>query len=343
MKRLLAAVIAALAVGVVAVAVASSPLGSSGGPNKMSYIVVPHPDDETQAWSLIEDSTGNYKVFIMLTRGEQSYYCGSPGYDEGTGEAAPDPWPEGKWTPTCEQARMNSFFDFMAAMALTDDALPASFTYGGVKGPFDALGTEVCRYDVGDCVADLGAEVWTSPIAAVVWFNLGDGDVTTEEVEWAVTTVRDNRAELGINDSLRNHNLIGASYWNGGPDGGPGGGADGGSDDGPDGGANGSYPDCSDYAHPDHGAVHKALWQTDFEVGYQAVATCATDPDVTRREEVSLAHFDDAFKTSGAMPLGAHPVHYGWLLDGNPGYYQGDYDGQATDFHRHQTFWVRFK
>lgn len=31
-------------------------------PNKMSYIAVPHPDDEMQAWSLIEDSPDNYQL-----------------------------------------------------------------------------------------------------------------------------------------------------------------------------------------------------------------------------------------------------------------------------------------
>ena len=298
---------------------ACTPLAAASGPNKMSYVVVPHPDDEIQAWSLIENSTGNYKVFIVLNRGEQSFYCGSQGYDEGTGEISPDPWPQGKWTPSCESARTNSFFGFMEAMARTDSALPASFTYAGVKGPFDSLGTEVCRFDDGDCVSDRTAEVWTSYIAAVVWFNLGDGDVTADEVRWAITTVRDNRTALGINDTLRNHNLIGAGYWND------------------------THPGCSDYAHADHGAVHEALWNTDFDVGYQAVPTCKSDPNVTRIEEVSYEHFHDAFEVSGNTRVGWHPVHYGWLMSGDPGYWRGDYESQDFEFHRTQHFWIRFR
>lgn len=317
MKRLLAAALAVLAVGVVSPGGAAA--ADAAGPNKMSYIVVPHPDDEAQAWSLIENSTGNYKVFIMLTRGEQTYYCNWPGYEEGTGEQAPSPWPQGKWTPSCEQARMDSFFEFMAGMALTDSALPASFAYQGVKGPFDAAGADICRLDGDGCAADLTAEVWTSAMGAVVWFNLGDGDVTAEETAWAVRTVRDNRTALGINDALPNHNLIGASYWNGG------------------------YPGCSGYAHRDHRAVHEALWHIDFHVGYQAVASCAADPDVSRTEAVSLARFDDAFETSGGERIGHHTVHYGWLYHGRPGYYRGDYDAQTALFHRHQHFWVRFR
>lgn len=309
---------AALLAVVVAVVVAGLAC-SAGGPNTVTYVVVPHPDDEMQVWSLIEDTPDTYEVFILLTRGEQSFYCESPGYDEGTGEARPDPWPDGKWTPTCEAARINSFFDFMEEMAAGDDSLPPSFEYQGVAGPFDSGGQEICRYDGGGCVADLTAEVWTSPLAAVVWFNLGDGDVTAGEVRWAVDTVVANRGAFGVGDGLRADGLIGASYWNG---------------DG--------HAGCSSYAHADHGAVQEVLRRVDFGVGYQAAPTCGSDPEVSLIEEVSWDGFDDAFATSGTTRLGAHVVHYGWLLDGNPGYYRGDYDGQETDFHRHQHFWVRF-
>lgn len=293
---------------------------SAGGPSAVTYVVVPHPDDEVQAWSLIENTPGTYEVFIMLTKGEQSFYCDSPGYDEGTGEARPDPWPDGKWAPTCEAARMNSFFDFMAGMAAGDNSLSASFSYEGVKGPFAASGQEICRYDDGGCVADLTAEVWTSPEASVVWFNLGDGDVTAGEVTWAIETVLADRATFGVDSELGAGGLIGASYWNGE-----------------------GHAGCSDYAHPDHGAVHEVLWHTDFGVGYQAAPVCASDPEVSVIETVTHDRFDDAFATSGATRVGEHVVHYGWLLDGSPGYYRGDYDGQDTDFHRHQHFWVRFE
>lgn len=152
-----------------------------------------------------------------------------------------------------------------------------------------------------------------------MWFNLGDGDLTKDEAAWAIKVVRDNRALLGINSTLRNHNLIGASYWNE------------------------SYAGCFIYPHSDHRAVHEALWDIDFNVGYQAVASCASDPDVSRTEWVTYRHFDDAFDTSGSTRLGEHVVHYGWLLSGNPGYWRGDYSGQSELFHRQQEFWVRFR
>ena len=135
-------------------------------PNKMSYIVVPHPDDEMQAWSLIEDSPDNYQVFIVMTRGEQTSYCSSPGHDAGTGEAAPDPWPTGKWTSTCEEARESSFLDFLEGMGATDDGLPTDYTYRGKKGPFGAGGITICRYDSGGCISDRTADVWTSALAS---------------------------------------------------------------------------------------------------------------------------------------------------------------------------------
>src|SRR5690606_18262181 len=36
----------------------------------VAVIVVPHPDDEFQAWSLIEERAAEYTVFVSLTRGE---------------------------------------------------------------------------------------------------------------------------------------------------------------------------------------------------------------------------------------------------------------------------------
>lgn len=293
----------------------------ASAPDQLSYIVVPHPDDEMQAWSLIEDTPDTYKVFIMLTKGEQTAFCVSPAFDEGTGEAQPHPRPAGRFSPACEAARQNSFFYFITAMADSDSGLPSSFDHEGVKGPFHSLGYEICRHDVldyddEDCVVDLTAEVWTSPQAAVVWFNLGDGDLTANEVAWAITTVQENQAALGIDSSLRPSSLIGASFWNA------------------------AHPDCFVYEHDDHWAVHAALWHIDFGMGQQLAATCRSDPEAARSEQVSLAAFDRAFETASTTRIGAHTVFYGWLWGEHPGYWPGDYDGQNELFHRHQSFWV---
>lgn len=306
--------------------------------SSVSYIVVPHPDDEMQVWSLIEDTPDTYKVFIMLTRGEQTAYCDSPGHDEGTGEAVPSPWPQGRWTASCESARQNSFFEFLGAMAGDDEGLPAAFDSRGTQGPFDARGAAICRFDDGDCIDDRTALVWDSSLATVVWFNLGDGDLTAEEAAWAVATVRDNRAALGIDAVAEGrqpgdaqpidhqpdgaqptgHRLIGASYWNT------------------------THPGCFIYEHSDHLAVHEAMRSTDFGLGPQIVAACGSDPEASLSAEVTLERFDDAFETSGTERIGAHVVHYGWLWSDSPGYWAGDYTGQDELFHRHQAFWVRY-
>ena len=326
MRRLVARALTMIRVGRrvgVRIGVAAAVVGLFGSacassPDKLSYIAVPHPDDEMQAWSLIQDSPDIYKVFIVMTKGEQTGFCDSPGFDEGTGEAPPFPWPRGKWTPSCEAARQNSFFDFMTGMASRDNGLPSSFAFEGVKGPFDSLGHAICRHDEGGCISDLTAEVWTSSAAAVVWFNLGDGDLTTEEVEWAIATVRDNRSALGIDSSLPDHNLIGASFWNIG------------------------HRDCFIYEHDDHYAVQEALWRTDFGVGHQLGASCQSDPDVSRDEQVSQRLFDAAFETAEWVRVGQHVVHYGWLWSDHPGYWAGDYTGQDELFHRRQWFWVQY-
>lgn len=291
-------------------------------PNKMSYIAIPHPDDEMQAWSLIEESPDNYKVFILLTRGEQSGYCNGAGYAAGTGEIAPSPWPGGKWSTTCADARVNSLLAFLKGMGTTDSGLPSSYTYQGVKGPFSSLGLTICRRDQANdascTVYDRTAKVWTGTGAAVVAFNLGDGDLARTEVEWAIKTVRDNRSAMGINSSLPNHNLLGGSF------------------------SNISYSGCYVYTHQDHRAVHEALWQTDFNVGTQLAPSCASDPDIVRSEAVSYSNWHQAFQVSGTTRVGEHVTHYGWLAGGSPGYWPGDYSGQDELFHRDQEWWARF-
>lgn len=142
--------------------------------------------------------------------------------------------------------------------------------------------------------------------------------MTSDEVTWALMTVRDNAAVLGIDEALPGRGLFGAGYWNE------------------------SWPECFVYEHGDHEAVHVALWHTDFGLGYQAAATCRIDPEASLRADVSADLFESAFATSGPMRVGSHVVNYGWLFDDAPGYWPGDPSGQDELFHREQTFWVRF-
>ena len=49
---------------------------------KIRYIVIPHPDDEFEAWSMVANDTTHYIVFILLTRGEHSSYCDGSGISQ---------------------------------------------------------------------------------------------------------------------------------------------------------------------------------------------------------------------------------------------------------------------
>lgn len=295
-------------------------------PSSVLYFVVPHPDDEFQTWSLVEHSPEEYKVFILLTRGEETRFCESEGYATGhqAGLEPPAvPVPEGRWSDACEQARVNSLISYFGEMGSHDPTLPADFGDPHVAGPFPDAGGDVCRVDEAtDCaVRDRTAEVWidTQGRGAIIFFNLGDGDLSPEEVQWAVTTVLENRGTLGIDETLPDAGIIGTF-------------------------ANADYP-CIKYAHPDHMAVHEALWEVDFKAGFQLGASCQLDPRHSHSGVVSAQSTEAAFSTSVAagtgdeIRTGAHSRHYGWL---HQAYYPVDHWTQQSLFHRHQYFWTRF-
>jgi hypothetical protein len=102
---------------------------------------------------------------------------------------------------------------------------------------------------------------------------------------------------------------------------------------------------CFAYPHPDHLAINHALWSTDFGAGFQAAATCATDPRRQLYSRVSDAATEAAFSTASkegsdhVYRTGAHTANYGWL---NGQYYPVARAGQGELFHQGQHFWVRY-
>lgn len=289
-------------------------------PRAVTYTVVPHPDDEFQTWSLIEDTPDQYKVFVVMTQGEQTQYCDAEqyalGYQAGL-EAPASPLPDGRWGPRCAEARTNSLIDYISDMSQTDITIPGDFGAPTTVGPFPAEPGTVCRADGPVCTSeDHSAQVWVDRQGrgAVVMLNLGDGDLTADEVRWGVATVIANRQVLGLDTVLPNGGIFGSF-------------------------ANSRY-DCFSYPHPDHIAVHDALWSTDFGAGPQLAATCEDDPSraIDRRvsDEVTDAGF--AVDDTGRR-LGAHTYNYGWL---SGEYYPVDRDGQSELFTQNQYFWTRF-
>lgn len=290
-------------------------------PREVAYVLVPHPDDEFQAWSLVEDSPHRYTVFVLLTEGEQTGFCEPEGYAVGHQpdvEPAAQPVPVGKWSPECSEARLHSWRGFFEDMSAADPSVPGRFEELGRKGPFPADAALLCRQDDPGttCTSDTGAQVWrdTEGRGALVVFNLGDGDLTEDEVTWALSTVRSHREELGLDTDLPEAAVIGASYAH--------------DEDHAEG--------CFPYPHPDHEAVGAVVAGTDLGVPEQLTAVCAAEPDVVHEAAVSDESVAAAF---GVGPdgerLGAHVRHYGWLWSGH---YPIDVEGQRELFHSHQSF-----
>jgi hypothetical protein len=62
----------------------------------VSYFIIPHPDDEVAAWSLVQRA--KYPVFVLMTQGERSAYCNDRG---------------GKGSQSCKQDRLRSWDGFL--------------------------------------------------------------------------------------------------------------------------------------------------------------------------------------------------------------------------------------
>jgi hypothetical protein len=313
----------AFAVAVVLACLAATALSvrSVEQERQVVYAVIPHPDDEFQIWSLVEDSANVFPVFVVLTQGDQTSYCTPEGYATGWQPGTEPPAvvePTGRWTPACSRSRAASLVGYLTAMSQQDASVPGDFEPAQIVGPFDDPDGVVCRVDAaeGPCTSrGTSAQVWTDRQGrgVVVMFDLGDGDLEPAEVQWAVRQVRNHRADLGIDPSLPESGAVGAFANHSG--------------------------DCFEYPHHDHVAVHDALRASDLGLEYRAAATCAESSDIRRR--VSDRSVDASFRVDeDGTRSGAHTSAYGWLWDP---YYPIDLDGQSELFTQHQYFWLRYR
>lgn len=312
----------------------SEPLATTK--KQIQYVIIPHPDDETEAWSLIENSVHNYPIFVLLTKGESTGYCdpslGPRALQANLGEISPSPNPySGKWTANCEQARINSFNGFLDDMAGIDSALSKPPYKGAYEGAGNTSANIPPRREDGinnsTIFTSRTYEVWADGKSARVIFNLGDGDLKPEEVNWAIQTVRSNRDKHF--PVLPEYAVIGASYYNA------------------------SHSACSIYKHGDHRAIHVALWNTDQGVpGPQWTRTCHTDPDVVstggRTNQITDSTFQAMFGVSPspnnpstnphAVRTGYAHKRYGWLVD----QYWPTHDPAVHGlFTQKQSFWKK--
>lgn len=317
------ALVGALALALVlpATVAAAAPVVAPVAGAEVQYIIAPHQDDEWQDWSQIENSDA-FTVYIVMSRGEQTAFC--PGYSIGLqapkGEIAATPTPGGRFTASCEDARLSSWRNFFTKMAVTDDTLPGTVTDFGKTRQFPSNGVNICRNDVLDgstpcTISDKSAQVWKDSAGrgVLISFNLGEGDQTSAEVDWAIDTVLANKAEFQIDPTAPTRGIMGG-YWNG------------------------SYPGCAVYNNVDHRAVHVALRNNRYPVPYQGAATCASDPDANLHVQVSEEAMKEAFEvTAAGQRVGAHTTNYGWLHET---FYALSPHDQSSLFMGSQSFWV---
>jgi hypothetical protein len=295
-------------------------------PSAVSLVVMPHPDDESEAWSLIENSSANYKVFTYLTRGEETAYCINSSFTNALvtdkGEVHPGHTPGGKWAIGCHENRIASTINFLNMMAAHDSSLPKGFSisnYTTVTLP--ANGANPQHIDNGIAYNDRTVRIYnsTNGMGKVLFFNLGDRDLTTSEVAWAIKAIKTNPAAIGIPTNLPFYNAIGPY-------------------------ANTIYSDCVVYAHPDHKAIHTALYGTDFSfTGYQTAATCQTDPDTHRTVSVTATSWNRAWGMGTAnQRTGYAQKYYGWLDSATNGWAVASGASQNQVMMQKQSFWQRF-
>ncbi len=268
-------------------------------------MVVPHPDDEFEAWALLEDRPDDYLVFVLCTHGERTGMADGRGAQPELGELLPPAGEHGQWgepgSALLRRQRLACFDAFLDAMGGLDPHL------AGPLVDFGELpdGPSPFRLKVGERTAR-------------VVFDGGDGALTPGFVSAALQRTRALRtthlpltAERGV---------VGAAY------------------------SNTALPGVR-YGHRDHRAVHEALWHDDSGAGPHECRTPSADPDVARTGGRTAAVTPETYRAvMGLAPDGRRTGllqrHYGWLGPAT-GWPQGETDA-TTMFSRRQSFWRRF-
>lgn len=199
----------------------------------MNIHIQAHPDDETSMWGYIDaygDNSSYHKVFAVATRGEQSGYCNYDGSSLDDNEIAPNPppGPTGQFSLECDRARMNSFIRFLSQAGSRYSYLDKYYGYYGEVSLSSTYPVDPCvrnfTSDGDDSGPDLGVDatldsnrteerftcgsraeaddvrIWTGSTGytTVLFFNLGDGDLSIDEVEWAMRRIIDSAATLQL-------------------------------------------------------------------------------------------------------------------------------------------------
>jgi hypothetical protein len=270
----------------------------------VSYVINAHPDDEMNMWSLIEGSSGNFKVFAFMTQGEQTSACATDWYEEGTGEINPltgvgQPGTWGRNSPNCYEGRRRSTLNFLADISAQDPAIPGTFADRGTVTISNQYGLAwpINEHAGGSYIANKVRVLEdTGGRGVVLFFDLGDGDLGVDEIRWAVAAMRNNKSLLKIPTTLPERNAIG-NYRVG----------------------NSAYSNCRQYDHVDHRRVHEALWNHDMFDARQHGRTCGSDPDrdTTRTKVITATIHTFMFEVVSTQRVGKFDRRYGWLFGGD--------------------------
>jgi len=274
------------------------------------YLLAPHPDDEFAIWSMAQDPT-RYPVLVVLTQGEKTGACAGGGLQAERGERAPSPQPfAAKLTPTCAAERVDSLLAFLHDMGAVDPrwlSLRDRGEHVATDAPSDtptALAPSPCPTPPA-CARDATYHLWVGDTAALLVFDLGDGDVTTADVVWAIATTRHAR---GAFPTQIEGDIVGMGYHNT------------------------IDTNFVGYDHPDQNAIRTVLTHDDLGLpGGQYSRTYPDDPDRTMTVAVDAAVFAtatavtpgpvDPVANPDATRVGALQVDYGWLAFPNGYWY----------------------
>jgi hypothetical protein len=257
------------------------PFTSEQGARSIRYLLVPHPDDEAQSWSLVEDRS-IYPVFILLTHGEATRQCRPEqlmsSLQTGEGEVAPPTMPTAPRSPSCAEARLGSWHRFFSDVASWDDRFKRSEAQGPrqLDSPCPACSRQA--YDL-----------WLGAGSARLIFDFGDRDLTIEEVRAALDEARllASRGTFGDRDE---DGVVGAAYAS-------------------------EELGCAFYDHPDHVTVHSALRDGDLAVGHRMWTRTSSCVEGARPFTLT----DDAYRRLFAGDHGDPGLVsrvYGWLAVG---------------------------
>lgn len=252
--------------------------------------LLPHPDDEWQAWGLREALECPVNVALLFTRGEQSAFCDL------------EPRAEAKYSEACANLRLESWLGFYEAMLDAEPTGEATV----VSLEDESVGA---RDDDGVGVMPGDPLVWKQGSDVLIAFDLGDGDLTVEEVQWATDTVLGNPEAFMLDTDFVADAFIGPYYYSG------------------------NDKKCFVYEHEDHLAVVDVLKSVEFGDAHRYAPTCASD---VRDEVVQVTVSDEAQQVAWGDG-GAFKHAYGWLGD-----WMTLAEGERQDelFHSAQSYWV---